>query len=252
MKVRVLTWNIHKCIGGVDRRYDPRRVAETIAHYSPDVLLLQEVDDGTRRANGDRQVDVIGELLEYHHRAFFTNVPVRGGGEYGNAILSRFPIVETRNIDLTIRMKKKRSVLHAVCRIRKDGIDRSLHLYNMHLGLAQFERRIQLRSFLDSHPFRHLDGHTPVVVGGDLNDVWGSLGRLLLPAGFRGVDRKPRTFPAWAPLRPLDSLYVRGDVDLAHLERGEIDLARRASDHRPLIADVQIHPHAPYRSLREA
>jgi endonuclease/exonuclease/phosphatase family metal-dependent hydrolase len=246
MKVRVLTWNIHKCIGGLDRRYDPMRIAETIAHYAPDVMLLQEVDEGARRSNGDRQVDLLGEVLGYHHRAFFSNVQVRGGGEYGNAILSRYPIVETRNVDLSIRMKKKRSVLHAVCRIRKDGLDRTLHLYNMHLGLAQFERRIQLRSFLDSHPFRHLDGHTPVVVGGDLNDVWGSLGRLLLPAGFRGVDRKPRTFPAWAPLRPLDSLYVRGDLDLAHLERGETELARRASDHRPLIADVEIHGHAPH------
>jgi len=246
VKFRVLSWNIHKCIGGVDRRYDPERIAETIRHYAPDVMLLQEVDEGARRSAGHRQVDVLGDLLAYHHRTFFPNVQVRGGGEYGNAILSRFPIVETRNIDLSVSWKKRRSVLHAICRVRKDGLDRTLHLYNMHLGLAQYERRIQLRSFLDSHPFRHLDGHTPVVVGGDLNDVWGSLGRLLLPAGFRGVDRKPRTFPAWAPLRPLDSIYVRGDVDLSHLERGEIELARRASDHRPLIAEVEIKAHAPH------
>lgn len=246
MKIRVLSWNIHKCIGGVDRRYDPARVCDTIAHYDPDVLLLQEVDEGARRSNGDRQVDLLGDMLRYGHRSFFTNVKVRGGGEYGNAILSRYPIVEARNVDLSVRFKKARSVLHAVCRIRKDGLDRTLHLYNMHLGLAQYERRIQLRSFLDSHPFRHIDSHTPVVVGGDLNDVWGSLGRLLLPAGFRGVEKKPRTFPAWAPLRPLDAIYVRGDLDLAHLERGEHELCRRASDHRPLIADVELHPHAPH------
>src|SRR5262249_33698289 len=146
---------IHKCIGGVDRRYDPLRVADTIAHYAPDVLLLQEVDEGARRSNGDRQVDLLGETLGFHHRTFFPNVAVRGGGEYGNAILSRYPIVETRNVDLTVGWKKRRSVLHAICRVRKDGLDRTLHVYNMHLGLAAYERRIQLQSFLDSHPFRH-------------------------------------------------------------------------------------------------
>ena len=125
-------------------------------------------------------------------------------------------------------------------------VDRTVHLYNMHLGLAQYERRIQLQMFLDSHPFRHIDPHTPVVVGGDLNDVWGSLGGFLRPAGFRGVDRKPRTFPAWAPMRSLDAIYVRGDVELEKLDRGETQLARTASDHRPLIADVAIQPHAPH------
>ncbi len=246
MIVRVITYNIHKCIGGVDRRYDPSRIADTLAHYTPDIVLMQEVDEGARRSNGDRQVDVLGDRLGFPHRTYFPNVQVRGGGEYGNAILSRFPIIETRNIDLSVGRKKRRSVLHAICRIRHTDLDRTLHLYNMHLGLAQYERRIQLRNFLDSHPFRHIDHHTPVVVGGDLNDVWGSLGRLLLPAGFRGVERKPRTFPAWAPMRPLDAIYVRGDAELARLERGEIELALRASDHRPLIAEVTIHGHAPH------
>lgn len=240
MRLRVVTWNIHKCIGGLDRRYDPARIADALAHYEPDVLLLQEVDEGARRSNGDRQVDLLGDRLGYAHRSWFPNVLVRGGGEYGNAILSRYPIVETRNIDLTVRFKKRRSVLHALCRVRAHGLDRTLHVFNMHLGLAQFERRLQLRTFLDSHPFRGLDAQTPVVVGGDLNDVYGSLGQLLAPAGFRGVARRPRTFPAWAPLRSLDALYVRGDLALARLERGETALARRASDHRPLIADLEL------------
>lgn len=246
MKLRLLTWNIHKCIGGVDRRYDPQRVADAIAHYQPDVVLLQEVDAGVKRSNGDHQVDLLGDLCGFHHRTWFPNVDIRGGGAYGNAILSRYPIVETRNVDLTIKWKKRRSVLHAVCRVRHGEIDRSVHVFNMHLGLAQYERRIQLQTFLDSHPFRHIDPHTPIVVGGDLNDVWGRLGAWLAPAGFRGVDRKPRTFPAWAPMRSLDALYLRGDLALERLERGEIELARRASDHRPLFADVVIEGHAPH------
>ncbi len=241
MKLRVLTWNIHKCIGGVDRKYDPARIVDTIAHYQPDLCMLQEVDGGVRRSNGDHQVDLLGERLGFRHRVWFPNVAVRGGGAYGNAILARFPLEEMRNIDLTVPPKKRRSVLHAVARVRVGDHDRAVHVYNMHLGLAQYERRIQLGTFLDSHPFAGLHHDTPVIVGGDLNDVWGNLGELLRPSGFHSVDRPPRTFPAWGPLRALDSVYIRGRARLHELTRGETELARRASDHRPLIADVMLH-----------
>jgi endonuclease/exonuclease/phosphatase family metal-dependent hydrolase len=246
MRLRVLSYNIHKCIGGVDRRYDPTRVVEVIHRLDPDVVMLQEVDDGVSRSNRDRQVDVLGEHLGMRYRTWFANVDVRGGGRYGNAILSRYPIVESTNIDLSIRFKKRRSVLHAVCRVRHDSIDRSVHLFNMHLGLARYERRIQLRTFLDSHPFSSLHDDTPVVVGGDLNDVYGGLGELLAPAGFRGVERRPATFPAWGPLRALDAIFVRGGVDYLGLARCDSELARRASDHRPLVADIRLHAHHPH------
>nr|HEX4315099.1 endonuclease/exonuclease/phosphatase family protein [Kofleriaceae bacterium] len=241
MRLRFLSYNIHKCIGGVDRRYDPARVVEVIHKLDPDIVMLQEVDDGVRRSNNDRQVDVLGDHLGMRYRTWFPNVDVRGGGRYGNAILSRYPIVDSTNIDLTVSWKKRRSVLHAVCRVRHDGVDRTLHVFNMHLGLAGYERRIQLRTFLDSQPFATLHGDTPIVVGGDFNDVYGGLGELLEPAGFRGIARRPRTFPAWGPLRALDAIFVRGRVDYLGLERCDSELARRASDHRPLFADVRLH-----------
>jgi endonuclease/exonuclease/phosphatase family metal-dependent hydrolase len=250
MRLRVLSYNIHKCIGGVDRRYAPARVAEVIKNLDPDVLLLQEVDHDVPRSNRDRQVDLLGDMIGMRYRSWFPNVDVRGGGYYGNAILSRYPLVETTNIDLSIRFKKKRSVLHGVVRVRHDDIDRTVHVYNMHLGLARFERRIQIGKFLDSHPFASLHHETPVVVGGDFNDVYGGLGELLHPAGFRGIERRPLTFPAWGPLRALDAIFVRGSVDFLHLSRCETDLARRASDHRPLVADVRLlpvkHEHHPH------
>jgi endonuclease/exonuclease/phosphatase family metal-dependent hydrolase len=183
-------------------------------------------------------------------------VDVRGGGHYGNAVLSRYPIIESTNIDLSLRWKKKRSVLHSVLRVRHDDVDRTVHVFNMHLGLARFERRIQLQRFLDCHPFAHLHHDTPVVVGGDLNDVYGGLGQLLAPSGFRGpgadsteerggaaIMRRPLTFPAWGPLRALDAIFVRGSVDYMRLSRCDSDLARRASDHRPLVAEVRLRPH---------
>ncbi|MCC6523566.1 MAG: endonuclease/exonuclease/phosphatase family protein [Polyangiaceae bacterium] len=241
MQLRLLTYNIHKCIGGVDRRYQPARIHETIAHYSPDFVLLQEVDADAARSNRDRQVDLLGNLLGMPYRTYFPNVRLRAGGEYGNAILSRHPASDSQNIDLTIPPKKRRSVLHARFRVRHDGKTRTVHVYNLHLGLSGLERKVQLRRFLDSHPFAGLDGHTPVIVAGDFNDVWGTLGpKLLVPAGFRGMSMPISTFPAYAPVRALDAVYVRGDVDIVHVFRSKLDVARRASDHLPLVADVKI------------
>jgi endonuclease/exonuclease/phosphatase family metal-dependent hydrolase len=192
-------------------------------------------------------VDLLGEMLGMRHRTWFPNVHLRGGGQYGNAILCRFPLVETSNIDLTIPPKKRRSVLHARYRMRlgrSNGVGtttRTVHVYNMHLGLSGIERKAQLRRFLESHPFVGLHAHTPIVVAGDFNDVWGTLGKsLLVPAGFRGMAQPLRTFPAYAPVRALDSIYVRGSIELRHVQRAHIDIARRASDHLPLIADVEI------------
>ncbi|MEO8704941.1 MAG: endonuclease/exonuclease/phosphatase family protein [Kofleriaceae bacterium] len=243
MKLRVLSYNIHKCIGGVDRKYDPARTAEVIRALDADVVMLQEVDAGVSRSRGGKLVDLLGEELGLPYRSWYPNVDVRGGGQYGNAILSRYPLIESTNIDLTVRFKKRRSALHGVLRVRHDDIDRTVHVYNMHLGLARYERRRQLTKFLESHPFMGLHADTPVVVGGDLNDVYGGLESLLSPAGFRGIERRPLTFPAWGPLRPLDGIFVRGTLDFLGLDRCNSALARRASDHRPIVAEVRLHPH---------
>ncbi|MBA3464654.1 MAG: endonuclease/exonuclease/phosphatase family protein [Deltaproteobacteria bacterium] len=243
MKLRVLSYNIHKCIGGIDRRYEPSRIVEVIRKLDCDVVMLQEVDAGVKRSNGDRQAELLGEQLGLKYHTWFPNVDIRGGGQYGNAILSRYPLIESSNIDLTLRFKKKRSVLHGVLRVRHDDVDRTVHVFNMHLGLARYERMRQLDMFLKSHPFAHLHHDTPVVVGGDLNDVYGGLGELLAPSGFRGIERRPLTFPAWGPVRALDAIFVRGAVEFCKLSRCDSDLARRASDHRPILAEVKLEPH---------
>lgn len=244
MRFRLLTYNIHKCIGGVDRRYDPERIRGTIAHYEPDVVLLQEVDQFVSRSNHDRQVDMLGDMLGMRHRTYFPNVKVRGGGEYGNAILSRFPLTMTQNINLTVGRRKRRSVLHARYRVRlgkRGKHTRTVHVYNMHLGLSGGERKLQLQKFLESHPFNGFHPRTPVIVAGDLNDVWGTLGPAFLePAGFNGMKRSLRTFPAYAPIRALDAVYVKGSVKMLKLQRARLALARAASDHLPLIADLEI------------
>lgn len=245
LAVRVVSWNVHKCVGGLDRRYDPGRIAAVLAAQQPDIVLLQEVAQHGRWYQNERQVDVIGDALGLHHRSYFVNVrfgPRRG--EYGNAILSRAPLATTENLDLTLPNKKARSVLHAEVRLPlPHGKTRTLHAFNLHLGLGERERREQLRMLLAAKRFTHIHRDTPIVVAGDFNDVLGNLGkRLLVPAGFRGPRRAPRTFPAWAPVRALDSLFVRGSCQLESLQRARSKGARTASDHIPLIAELSIHP----------
>ena len=119
--------------------------------------------------------------------------------------------------------------------------NRTVHLFNVHLGLSGIERRLQLKKLLAHENFNRIAQATPVVVAGDLNDVWGTLGRQLMrPARFRGTDRKPRTFPAYAPVRPLDSLYVRGGIEIVSLMSSRLAIARQASDHLPLVADLTL------------
>ena len=69
MRLRVLSYNIHKCIGGVDRRYEPSRIVEVIRKLDCDVLMLQEVDAGVSRSNGDRQVEPAVRAPREPHRA---------------------------------------------------------------------------------------------------------------------------------------------------------------------------------------
>jgi endonuclease/exonuclease/phosphatase family metal-dependent hydrolase len=237
MQIRVVTYNIHKGIGGVDRRYRPDRIVETLAHYNPDIVLLQEVDDGVPRSRRHRQVDLLGEGLGLAHRAYQPNVSLREG-HYGNAILSRFPISDVHDLELTVPLKKRRRALAARCRLHAHGHSRSLAVFNFHLGLAGFERTIQLRRFLAWEVLRHMHHQTAVIAAGDFNDVWGTLGkRLLEPAGFTPAAPLLRTYPAFLPLRALDRIYFRGGLKLLNCFAAHTQLARQASDHLPMVAE---------------
>jgi endonuclease/exonuclease/phosphatase family metal-dependent hydrolase len=241
IKIRVLTYNIHKGIGGVDRRYRLDRIMEAIAHCQPDIALLQEVDDGVPRSRRDRQADLLADALDLPHRAYQRNVRLRIG-HYGNAILCRYPIHDVRDLELTVPLKKRRRALVAHCRVPIEGHTRTMLLFSLHLGLAGYERTIQLRRFLNADVLRHAHHHTPVIAAGDFNDVWGTLGRrLMIPAGFQAASRRIRTFPAFMPMRTLDHIFFRGDIQLDHSFASHTENAKQASDHLPMVADFELN-----------
>ncbi len=240
MHFSVVTWNIHKGIGGVDRRYRIDRIVTALAAMEADVALLQEVSDGLPRSSFHDQSEVIAEALGMRHLAFAPQHRFSIGG-YGNAILSRFPLSDIQHLDLTIGRRKRRGVVSAHFRVKVGEHTRTVAAFNLHLGLAGSERGQQLERFLASELVSRLHHTTPAIVAGDLNDLWGSLGpRFLIPAGFARVGQLLSTFPAALPVRPLDGIFVRGRVKSASCERPYDAITRMASDHLPLVARLEL------------
>lgn len=234
-----MTWNIHKGVGGIDRRYDLGRTLAVIEAAQPDILLLQEVAQAMPALRNDDQVELLLRALP-GHGAFHPEHQFRKGG-YGNLIWSRWPLDTLSHVDLTIGFRKTRGLLQAHVRARIDEHQHTIIVHNLHLGLATSERSLQLQRFLASRPFLRVHHSTPVVLGGDLNDVWGSLGpKHLEPAGFARAGSLLRSFPAAMPLRPLDGLFFRGSLTPVHTETLRTSLAKAASDHLPLVADFEV------------
>lgn len=240
MRLRIVTWNIHKGIGGVDRRYRLERTIGVLASLQPDLVLLQEVAQGMPRCGMVDQLEELSEGLDLKHVAFGAEHRFRVGG-YGNAILSRYPLTDSARIDLTVGRRKRRGLVQTRAHAKLEHGTRSVVVFNLHLGLSGTERATQLERFLECHPFAHLHKDTPLVVGGDFNDVWASLGqRFLEPVGFVRAGKLLPTFPAALPLRPLDGLWIRGGIKVISAHPVRTGLAKTASDHLPIVADLEV------------
>lgn len=240
MPFRLLSYNIHKGIGGIDRKYNLARIEAVLDRYQPDIALLQEVDDGVPRSRRQYQVELLANSSGLVHFAYQRNVTLKQG-HYGNAILSRYPLHETLDIDLTVRFKKRRRALAARLTLDHGGHRRTVVVVNVHLGLAGVERRMQLRRLLTVDELRRVRRGTPMIIAGDYNDVWGRLGQgVLQQAGFLPAHGAIKTFPAAVPLRPLDRVFYRGHLEAVHAMAGRAEVARRASDHLPLVVDFNL------------
>jgi endonuclease/exonuclease/phosphatase family metal-dependent hydrolase len=240
MQFRLLSYNIHKGIGGVDRKHNLGRIVETLNHYSPDIAVLQEVDEGVPRSRLERQAEVLAKESGLLHFAYQRNVTLKVG-HYGNAILSRYPLHDTHEVDLSMRLKKARGGLLASCQIPGRERSHRVMLVNVHLGLSGIERRMQLRRLLKAECLAHVRRSTPLVIAGDYNDVWSSLGWLVMrKEGFAAAGKRIRTFPAAMPLRALDRVFYRGEIRALHTFAGHTETARRASDHLPLVVDFEL------------
>lgn len=245
MRFRVLSYNVHKAIG-VDRRFDPERVAEVLRWHDADIVLLQEVERSAQRSGHVDLAAHIASRLEYRYRSVGMNV-FRRGGKYGNATLSRFPIGRQRNIDLTIAWRKRRGAQHTRIHLPNGVEALDLDIFNVHLGLSAMERAAQVLKLLTSTDVTNLAPSAPCIIAGDMNDWRGVLKRAFAPAGFDcATQRRPgsrwsiRTFPSYAPTGGLDKVFFRGGLRPIRAARSRLRLARLASDHLPIVVDFEL------------
>jgi endonuclease/exonuclease/phosphatase family metal-dependent hydrolase len=225
----VATWNIHRAVGA-DGRYVPARIVDVLHEIDAQLVALQEVP--LQRAREDFLAD-LEQATGYHTvggRLF-----QRQGIDFGNAILSRHAFASIAHLDLSIDAHEARGALD----VRIDvGARDTLRVMATHLGLRPGERRQQVKRLLAAV---ESERPQPTILMGDLNE-WYLWGRPLrwLHTHFREKPAAPPTFPALRPVLALDRIWVSPAGCLRRLRRHATPLARVASDHLPLIAEVAV------------
>ncbi len=247
MLIRVISYNIHRAIG-VDRLFRPDRIAKIINHHQADIVLLQEVDVGVPRSRNLDLAEEMAEAAGYPYYATGLNVQLFKG-KYGNATLSKFPIIRSRNIDLTVGRRKSRGCLHSTIKIsNSSNFSRNIEVFNLHLGLSSQERVRQVGLLIHSAEFNALAPDTPCLVGGDLNDWRTRLAPIFTDIlNFEcatnhssGYHNAYLTYPSFSPTGGLDKIFYRGPIELLKRKRCWMGITRLASDHLPVIAEFEL------------
>jgi endonuclease/exonuclease/phosphatase family metal-dependent hydrolase len=240
--MRVLSYNIHKGIGGRDRLYRIDRIIDVIAEQEPDLICLQEVDRHVRRSRHDDQPSRLAEAFRAEGQLYQLNVHLGAGG-YGNLVLSRWPIHTSHHLCLRHRRRKPRGAQLAVVNTPEGP----LHLVNWHLGLAERERHWQVRHLLEHDSFQ-ASADLPTLIVGDYNDWRNTLAHgVFARHGFHQVTApgdRFRSFPAYFAVVSLDKVFTRGAIRVRHARVVHTPLAKRASDHLPLVVDFHLETEA--------
>lgn len=241
--INVLTYNIHKGFNRYNRGFVLHRIKEQLQLEDVDVVLLQEIQ-GRHLHHEDRvlawpdvsQLEFLADQI-WPHYAYGKNA-IYTKGHHGNAILSKYSIVEWHNLNLSRFRRASRSLLHG--RIELPNGKGPLHLLCVHLDLLGFERKRQIRK-LKTYIDALIPSAEPFILGGDFNDWHGRIGRALesqlgMQEAFReSSGQYARTFPSHRPMLRMDRIYFRG-VEL----QDSVCLARHPwdelSDHLPLLA----------------
>jgi endonuclease/exonuclease/phosphatase family metal-dependent hydrolase len=229
----IASYNVHRCIG-YDRRQDAGRVAAVLAELDAHVVGLQEVD---ARPESEGGLDQLAYLARASGFAWVRGPTLRHAvGHTGNALLTRLRVRNARLLDLSLAGREPRGAIdveiaHGPLRLR---------IVVTHLGLHPGERSRQCERLVEG-----LRPQEPVDVSvllGDFNDWWAPARRLDALHGYFGRGHVVRSFPAVAPLLPLDRIWVKPASALAELRAHRSRLARRASDHLPIRAVLDVGP----------
>jgi endonuclease/exonuclease/phosphatase family metal-dependent hydrolase len=233
--IRVATYNIHRC-RGMDRRTVPSRIVDVLRELDADVVALQEVIGAGPAGAG--QAEEIGAALGMGW--VMASVRHLRTHLFGNVVLSRLPIVDHAQYDLSWRTCESRACQRADLDLGKGEL---LHIYNVHLGTAVLERRYQARRLASYVHDSRVTG--PKIILGDFNEWLKGLATSTLNALFDSIDiyahlKRRRTYPGIFPMVHLDHIYYEGHVEVRDVKLLRSRAALMASDHLPLAADLRI------------
>jgi endonuclease/exonuclease/phosphatase family metal-dependent hydrolase len=237
-RVRVVTYNVHRC-RGLDGRVRPARIAAVLREVGADIIALQEV---LSVAAGPREKDQARYLADELGLNYLIGENRRHrGGAFGNVVLSRFPMRSVKNYDLSVVGRERRGCLH----IDVDLGDAVVHVFNVHLGTAFLERRHQGRLLARPEILLNDELAGPRLMLGDFNEWAPGLTTRLLGTHLKSVDirrhlRRRRTYPGFFPLLHLDHIYHDDELLLRSLKLHRSRTALVASDHLPLIAEFAL------------
>jgi endonuclease/exonuclease/phosphatase family metal-dependent hydrolase len=229
--LRVATYNVHACVG-TDGRHDPDRVAAVIAELDAGIVALQEFTYPASVAIETRMPVTLTMADAYECVLGPTRRSVTEC--FGNALLTRHRILEVHRFDLSTERREPRGAIAATIEVRGAIV----HVLAAHLGLRVRERRFQARQILD-----YLDSvrHTLVVVLGDFNDWLPGRSVVHVLDDRLGKPPRPASFPVRWPLVALDRIWVNPLRALRRIVAHATPTARLASDHLPVVADIDLH-----------
>ena len=245
LQLRVLTYNVRRCLG-TDGRLSPKRIAEVIAVFEPDLVALQELDVGRVRTGA---VDQAHEVAHQLGMSFHFHPSLRVMEElYGDAILTLRPCTLVKAGPLPglpgRRDPEPRGALWAAV----DAGGATLQVINTHLGLAPRERLAQIEALLGPDWLGHPACRDPKILIGDFNTLprsraYRRLTRHLVDAQRAQPDPRPRpTFPSRLPMLRIDHAFVGSGVEVVSSAVPRTPLTRVASDHLPLVLDLRVVP----------
>jgi endonuclease/exonuclease/phosphatase family metal-dependent hydrolase len=226
----IASYNIHSSVG-LDRRRKPSRIAEVIKQLGCAIIALQEVDNQPGDHDESMQLEYFAKVLG------MTAVPglrmIRKTGEYGNAILTRFPILDVRRHELSYPRREPRGAID----VHLDVHGRKVRVIAAHLGLRRAERRFQWQQILKEV---EEECTVPTFVLGDMNEWYRGAATMKQAHRLFGEPTAPPAFPSFWPVLALTRIWIRPTQAIESIDVHRSDLAKVASDHLPVKAMVNL------------
>lgn len=243
--LRIATFNIHKGVTHFNARLALHQQRDLLRKIHADIVFLQEVRDVHEKHSqrfsawpDDGQLEFLADSI-WSDYAYGKNA-VYPAGHHGNALLSKFPISNSTNIDISAHRSEDRGMLHNIIEI--PGWNQPLHAICIHLGLFARWRRQQLHAVTE-YISRQIPADAPLIVAGDFNDWSTRSGRSFAQRSHlhevfeHHAGKSARSFPSWLPVLRLDRIYTRG-FQIKHAEVMAGPGFLKISDHAVLTATL--------------